>query len=76
MLIAGDAGVCAAGLDIPDDAGVKPTHHAVHAARRQPTQPVGEGAGQPGDFGQLGRQTGSGMGDHPATVGRDDKSRT
>jgi len=46
------------------------------AARPQPTQRAGEGAGQPGDFGQIGQQTGSGMADHPATVGRDDKSGT
>lgn len=25
-----NAGVCAAGLDIPDDVGMKPTHYTVH----------------------------------------------
>jgi len=54
----------------------RPAGGVPRAARPQPTQRAGEGAGQPGDFGWIGRQTGSGMADHPATVGRDDESGT
>lgn len=42
----------------------------------QPAQRVREHAGQASDIGEIGQQAGSGVADHPATVGRDDELGT
>lgn len=53
-----------------------PARIVAGAARPQPMQRTGEGAGQPRDIGEIGQQTGSGVADHSTTVGRDDELGT